>query len=211
MNFPSQMPGRDSLAIFYNSSTNQRPSIGGNISCRPIGIENFLNINKRWRYCTEKEEKWVKETKYSAVQLLTNNAFWREKNGGKKKKKMREQFQFFERGLVYVWLRASERVRFQSNFDIDQASAIFLAVCWFLTSLPVVFLNIFEFLFQNVSLEMFTVYGTRYFFPWELIFLDIENFSSLRYLIFFSRYFPWCWRCLMIAVRRRRRGRCRCR
>ncbi len=80
---------------FYNPSTNQRPSIGGNISCRPIGIENFQNINKRWRYCTEKEEKWAKETEYSAVQLLTNNAFWRDKNGGKKKKKMREQFQFF--------------------------------------------------------------------------------------------------------------------
>jgi hypothetical protein len=96
------MLGLDPMAIFYNLSTNQRPSIGGNISCRPIGIENFQNINKRWRYCTEKEEKWAKETKYSAVQLLTNNAFWRDKNGGKKKKKMREQFQFFERGLVYV-------------------------------------------------------------------------------------------------------------
>jgi hypothetical protein len=42
---------------FYNPSTNQRPSIGGDISCRPIGIENFQNINKRWRYCTEKEGK----------------------------------------------------------------------------------------------------------------------------------------------------------
>jgi hypothetical protein len=70
------------------------------------------DINKRWRSCREKEEKWAKETKYSAVQLLTNNAFWREKNGGKRKKKIREQFQFLEHGLVYVCLRASERVRF---------------------------------------------------------------------------------------------------
>ncbi len=30
--------------------------------------------------------------------------------------------------------------------------------------------------------------------PCELIFSDIENFSSLRYLIFFSRYFFWCCR-----------------
>ncbi len=88
----------------------------------------FQNISKRWRYCTEKEEKWAKETKYSAVQLLTNNAFWREKNGGKKKKKIQEQFQFFEHGLVHDCLRASERVRFSFNFNIDQASAIFLAV-----------------------------------------------------------------------------------
>ncbi len=72
-----------------------------NISCRPIGIKNFQNINKRWRYCTEKEEKWVKETKYSAVQLLTNNAFWREKNGGKKKKDERA-VPVFEHWLVYV-------------------------------------------------------------------------------------------------------------
>jgi hypothetical protein len=65
------------------------------------------------------------EVQCSAV--ITNNAFWREKNGGKKKK-MREQFQFFEHGLVYVCLRASERVRFPSNFNIDQASAVFSAV-----------------------------------------------------------------------------------
>ncbi len=95
LNFPSQMLGTRFFGDFYNSSTNQRPSIGGHITCRPIGIENFQNINKRWRYCTEKEEKWAKETKYSAVQLLTNNAFWREKNGGKKKKKMRERFHFW--------------------------------------------------------------------------------------------------------------------
>ena len=117
-----------SFGDFYNLSTNQEPPIGGTTSCRPIGIENFQNINKRWRYCTEKEEKWAKETKYSAVQLLTNNAFWREKNGGKRKR-IREQFHFWT-WLVYTCLRASERVRFQSNFNIDHASAAFLAVCW---------------------------------------------------------------------------------
>jgi hypothetical protein len=74
-----------SFGDFYNLSTNQESPIGGTTSCRPIGIENFQNINERWRYCTEKEEKWVKETKYSAVQLLTNNAFWRQKNGGNRK------------------------------------------------------------------------------------------------------------------------------
>jgi hypothetical protein len=88
------MLGAKLFGDFYNSSTNQRPLIGGNTTCRPIGIENFSKFDKRWRYCTEKEEKWAKETKYSAVQLLTNNAFWREKNGGKRKKKIREQFHF---------------------------------------------------------------------------------------------------------------------
>jgi hypothetical protein len=88
------MLGAKFFGDFYNPSTNQRPSIGGNTTCRPIGIENFSKYDKRWRYCTEKEEKWAKETKYSAVQLLTNNAVWREKNGGKKKKKIREQFHF---------------------------------------------------------------------------------------------------------------------
>jgi hypothetical protein len=95
------MLGRDPMAIFYNLSTNQSPSIGGTIFCRPIGIENFQNINKRWRFCTEKEEKWVKETKYNTVQLLTNNAFWREKNGGKRKRNERT-VPVFEHWLVYV-------------------------------------------------------------------------------------------------------------
>ncbi len=119
------MPGRDPMAIFLQFIDQSEAFNRRDISCRPIGIENFQNINKRWRYCTEKEEKWTKETKYSAVQLLTNNAFWREKNGGKKTKKMREQFKFLERWLVFVWLRASERVQCQLNFD--QASAIFLS------------------------------------------------------------------------------------
>jgi hypothetical protein len=114
---------RDSLAILYNLSTNQRPSIGGNITCRPIRIKNFQNINKRWRYCTEKEEKWAKETKYSAVQLLTNNVFWREEE-----EEDARTVPVFEHGLVYVYLRASEHVRFSFNFNIDQASAVFLAV-----------------------------------------------------------------------------------
>ncbi len=36
-----------SFGDFYNLSTNQEPPIGGTQSCRPIGIENFKNINKR--------------------------------------------------------------------------------------------------------------------------------------------------------------------
>jgi 3-methyladenine DNA glycosylase Mpg len=58
--------GTRSFGDFYNLSTNQEPPIGETTSCHPIGIKNFKNINKRWRYCTE-EEKWVKETNYSAV------------------------------------------------------------------------------------------------------------------------------------------------
>jgi hypothetical protein len=76
------------------------------------------------------------------VQLLTNNAFWREKNGGKKKKKIREQFHFWT-WLVDVWLWASERVRFPFNFNIDQASAVFLAVRWFFDQSSSSFLEYF--------------------------------------------------------------------
>ncbi len=200
MNFPSQILGWDPMAIFYNLSTNQRLSIGGTISCRPIGIENFQNINKRWRYCTEKEEKWAKETKYSTVQLLTNNAFWREKNGGKRKGNVpwlptREQFQFFEQWLVYIRLRASERVRFQLN--IDQVSAIFLSLIFDLSLFFCRFLEYFSVFCSKCFFR--DVHGIRHMvlFFCELIFSDLENFFSLRYLILSSRYFSWCCRFLI--------------
>ncbi len=40
------MLGTRFFGDFYNPSTNQRPLIGGNTTCRPIGIENFQNITK---------------------------------------------------------------------------------------------------------------------------------------------------------------------
>ncbi len=57
--------GARSFGNFYNLSTNQEPPIGETTSSRPIGIENFKNINKRWRYCT----KWCErnELQCSAV------------------------------------------------------------------------------------------------------------------------------------------------
>jgi hypothetical protein len=63
-----------SFGDFYNLLTNQEPPIGGTQSCRQIGIKNFKNINKGGATV----QNGVEETKYSAVQLVTNNAFWQE-------------------------------------------------------------------------------------------------------------------------------------